>query len=174
MSTFGKKVTSAVLVSALVLTTAGSTVGVNAAYDNADAAQKLADNGVIVDKSSNPTAYNLGNTITRQEALKVMIKLSGVDTKLGTCESPFADIADTDWACKYAVAALNEGFIAANDNFRPKDNVSKVEALKMVMQAKKIAKDANTSDWKAAYVVAAVREGIVADSFSDTGTKAER
>jgi len=104
--------------------------------------------------------------------LKVMIKLSGLETKLGNCESPFSDIADTDWACKYAVTALNAGFIAKNDNFRPDDKVSKVEALKMVMKARKIAKS-NNSDWRAAYVEAAVEAGI-ADTFSDFNTSSTR
>ena len=172
MSTFAKKVTSAVLTSALVLTTAGSTAGVSAALMNElDAANTLAENNVIVDQSSNPSAYLLANTIQRKEALKVMMKLSGNAVSDGACTSPFGDIADSDWACKYAVAALEAGFIAANDNFRPDDNVSKIEALKMVMQARGIARDAG--EWKAGYVSAAVTADI-AETFSDYDTAATR
>ena len=174
MSTFAKKVTSAVLTSAIVLTTAGSTAGVSAALMNdVDAANALAAAMVIEDKSSNPSAYRLNDTIQRKEALKVMIKLSDKVASEGSCTSPFADIADSDWACKYAVAALDAGFIAANDNFRPDDKVSKIEALKMVMQARGIAKDANTEDWRAAYVKAGVEAGV-AETFSDYDTSSTR
>ena len=77
MSTFGKKVTSAVLTSAVVLTAIGSATGVQAAYTNLDAANKLAGLGVVVDQSTNPSAYRLADTVQRQEALKIMMKLSG-------------------------------------------------------------------------------------------------
>ncbi|MDQ7009451.1 MAG: S-layer homology domain-containing protein [Candidatus Gracilibacteria bacterium] len=172
MSTFVKKVTSAVLVSALVLTTAGSTAGVNAALmSNTNAANILAENNVIVDYSTNPSAYRTADTIQRKEALKVMIKLSDKVASEGSCTSPFSDIADSDWACKYAVVALEAGFIAANDTFRPDDNVSNIEALKMVMQAKGIARD--SGEWKAGYVSAAFDAGI-AEVFSDFDTTATR
>lgn len=174
MSTFAKKVTSAVLTSAIVLTTAGSTAGVNAALMNQiDAANTLANQNVIVDQSTNPSAYRLADTIQRKEALKVMMKLSDKTVSQGACTSPFADIKDTDWACKYAVAALNAGFIAKNATFRPDDNVSKIEALKMVMKARGIEKDTTASDWRAGYVNAAVNAKI-AESFSDYNTAATR
>ena len=173
MSTFAKKVTSAVLTSAIVLTTAGSTAGVSAALmSQIDAANTLATNGVIVDQSSNVSAYRLADTIQRKEALKVMMKLSDKTVSQGACTSPFSDIADSDWACKYAVAALDAGFIAGNAKFRPDDNVSKIEALKMVMKARDIAKS-DTSDWRAAYVEGAVAAEI-AESFSDYNTSATR
>lgn len=54
----------------------------------------------------------------------------------------------SDWGCKYAEAALENGYIAANKTFRPNDNVTQIEALKMIMQAKGLEKDSNT-DWRA-------------------------
>lgn len=173
MSTFAKKITSAVLTSAVVLTTAGSAAGVQAAYTNLDAANKLANLGVIVDQSANPSAYRLADTIQRKEALKIMMKLSGQEVPQGACTSPFADIADTDWACKYAVAALKAGFIAPNANYRPDDEVSKIEALKMVMKARGIEKDTTVADWREGYVKAAVAKKI-ATAFSDYNASAER
>lgn len=90
-----------------------------------------------------------------------------------TCEGKFADLSSDDWGCKYAEAALANGFIAANANFRPDDNVSKVEALKMVFQARGIER-ADNEDWRAGYVETAVAEGIVSASFSDYDTAAVR
>ncbi len=172
MSTFAKKVTSAVLAWAVVLTAVSTTAGVSAAYDNLSAANKLSNLGIIVDQSTNPSAYRLADTIQRKEVLKIMMKLSGKDVSQGACTSPYSDISNSDWACKYAVAAQNAGFIAANTNYRPNDKVSKIEALKMVMKARGIEKGSN-ADWRAAYVEAASAKGI-ATSFMDYNTSAER
>ena len=131
MSTLGKKVTSAVIMSAVVFSTVATGAnGVSAAFTNLEAANKIANMNIIEDKSSNPASYRMADTIQRQEVLKVMMKLSDKTVSQEACESPFADIADSDWACKYAVAALAAGFIAENDNYRPADKVSKIEALK--------------------------------------------
>ncbi|MCD5380390.1 hypothetical protein LR004_00530, partial [Candidatus Gracilibacteria bacterium] len=77
MSTFIKKVSSAVLASAVVLTAVGSTAGVSADYTNVEAANLLGQKGIIVDQSTNPAAYELGNTLLKQEGIKVMGNLSG-------------------------------------------------------------------------------------------------
>ncbi len=172
MSNLVKKVTSAMLTSAVVLSAVSSVAWVNAAYTNLEAANKLANLGVIVDQSTNPSAYRLADSIQRKEALKIMIKLSGQSVSEGSCVSPFADISNSDWACKYAVAALNAGFIAPNTNYRPNDQVSKIEGLKMVMQARGIAKG-NDADWRAGYVSVAVANNV-AMPFSDYDTSVER
>ncbi len=172
MSNLVKKVTSAMLTSAVVLSAVSSVAWVNAAYTNLEAANKLANLGVIVDQSTNPSAYRLADSIQRKEALKIMMKLSGQTVSDGSCVSPFADIANTDWACKYAVAALNSGFIAPNTNYRPNDQVSKIEGLKMVMQARGIAKGPD-ADWRAGYVSVAVANNV-AMPFSDYDTSVER
>jgi hypothetical protein len=171
MSNLVKKVTSAIAALTIVFSVVSPAAGVSAAYTEVEAANKLATLGVIVDQSANPSEYRLGDTISRREMLKVMMKLSSVEVT-DTCEGKFADLPSSDWGCKYAEAALANGFIAANANFRPDDNVSKAEALKMVMQARGISKGSN-SDWRAAYVEAAVEAGV-AMSFSDYDTAAER
>ena len=130
-----KKVTSAVASLAIVFSIVSPVLGVNAAYTSLEAANKLATLGVIVDNSSNPSDYRLGDTITRREMLKIMMKLSTV-TVDDSCEGKFADLPASDWGCKYAEAALANGMIAANANFRPDDNVSKIEALKMIFKAR--------------------------------------
>jgi len=72
-----KKVTSAVAGLAIVFSIVSPIAGVSAAYTSLEAANKLATLGVIVDQSSNPVDYRLGDTITRREMLKVMANLSG-------------------------------------------------------------------------------------------------
>jgi len=70
--------------------------------------------------------------------LKIMMKLS-------------SDLKTGDWGCKYAEAALTNSYIAANTSFRPADNISKIESLKMIMQARAIQRYEN-DDWRAGYV----------------------
>jgi hypothetical protein len=88
--------------------------------------------------------------------LKVMMNLSSV-VVTDTCEGSFSDLPASDWGCKYAEAALKAGFIADNPTFRPKDSVTAAEALKMIMQAKGIAKAEGVNDWKEAYLLSAIK-----------------
>jgi len=170
-----KKVTSAVALTAIVASTIGSVSNTFASTAEQDAANALAAAGVISDNSSNVSAYRLGDTITRREMLKVMVNMATPKlTVENKCEGKFTDLPATDWGCKYAETALAAGFLAANSKFRPNDNVSKAEALKMVMKAQGIAKDASAASWEAAYVNAAVTAGLISASFSDYSTASKR
>lgn len=173
-NTLFKKVTASVAALSVVLSIVSPVTGVKAADDSVEAANRLASLGVIVDSSSNPNAYNLGSSITRREMLKVMMNLSSVEVT-DTCEGKFSDLPKTDWGCKYAEAALNAGFIAANPKFRPNDLVTEAEALKMIMQARGVAKKEGVADWSEAYRQAAVEAGIVAEGTKlSTTTSAKR
>jgi len=74
-------------------------------------------------------------------------------------------MSNSDWGCKYAEAALKEGFIAGNNTFRPNDSVTQIEALKMIMQAKGIARDEN-EDWRAGYISKAISENLIQETFN--------
>jgi len=50
-----------------------------------DSANFLADRGIITDNTENPDTYRLEATITRQEVMKIIAKLSG-ETISDTCE----------------------------------------------------------------------------------------
>jgi len=113
------------------------------------AANFLADQNVIVDQSANTAEYNYTANITRREMLKVAMNISG-KTVVDTCTGDFDDLDSDDWGCKYAEAALAEGYIAANAEFRPDDLVTEIESLKMIMQARGIERDEN-DDWRLGY-----------------------
>lgn len=165
-----KKVTAAVALTAIVSSTIGSVSSTYASTAELEAAAKLADSGVITTASD----YRLGDTITRREMLKVMVNLSKLTVE-NKCEGKFTDLPATDWGCKYAEAALAAGYIAANAKFRPNDNVSKAEAVKMVMKAKGLEKDATAGlSWEAAYVKAAVAAKLVDTAFTDYSTASKR
>lgn len=148
-------------------------IGVSA-YSNSDieTANFLADKWVIVDNSSDAGSYRLDDTITRREMLKIMMKLSGQNVA-DVCNTSFSDLKTWDWGCKYAEAALVSKYIAANPTFRPADNISKIESLKMIMQANWIERFDN-DDWRAGYVEKAEEEELVSFAFTDYNTAATR
>lgn len=171
MSTFVKKATSAVAGLAIVFSVVSPIAGVSAALSGLEAANELSTLGIIVDQSANPADYRLGDNLPRREAVKVMMSLSSISVP-ENCNGVFNDLSSDDWGCKYAETALENGFVAANANFRPGDLVSKVEALKMVFQGRNLER-ADNADWRAGYVEAAVSLGI-ATSFTDYDTAASR
>lgn len=139
---------------------------------NVQSANFLATKGIINNNSSDILKYNLDYNITRREMLKVMMNLSG-KTLASSCTWKFSDVGSTDWGCKYAEAALTNGFIAANTTFRPNDNVTQIEALKMIMQAKGLEKDAN-ADWRVGYVSKAQKEDLIDAGYIDYNLNALR
>ena len=110
MSNLFKKVTSAVAGLAIVFSVVTPIAGVNAAISSLDAANKLATLGVIVDQSSNPADYRLGDTLTRREQVKTAMQLASCQavSVVDTCNGSFADLNSSDWGCKYAEAALGQ------------------------------------------------------------------
>lgn len=133
------------------------------------AANKLAELWIIVDMSTNPVLYELNKSITRREMLKVMMNLSKIEV-WDNCTGKFADLTSFDWWCKYAETALNYGFIAPNELFRPDDNVSKIEALKMILQSRGFSNTDTTQDWREKYVKTAVSQDILSTGFTDYDT----
>ncbi len=128
------------------------------------AANFLASKNVIVDQSADTSEYNYTSNITRREMLKVAMNISG-KTVVDTCTWEFDDLDSDDWGCKYAEAALAEGYIAANAEFRPDDLVTEIESLKMIMQARGIERDAN-DDWRAGYESKAMTAGVINSELS--------
>lgn len=173
MSNVFRKGTALAAALSMVLSVVAPVVGVRAADASTDAANRLAALGVIVDNSENPSAYNLGSNITRREMLKVMMNLSSVEVT-DACEGKFSDLPASDWGCKYAEAALAAGFIAANAKFRPNDNVTEAEALKMVMQATGVEKAEGVEPWGEAYRQAAVEAGLLEEGTKVSGTSAAK
>lgn len=139
---------------------------------NVQSANFLATQSVINDNSSDILDYNLDFNITRREMLKVMMNISG-KTVTDTCSGDFSDVGSSDWGCKYAEAALREWYIAANNTFRPDDNVTQIEALKMIMQANNIPRDEN-DDWRAGYVSRGNTAWILVESYLNYDLAATR
>ena len=85
------------------------------AYSTADvdAANRLADAGVIV-KQSNPADYQLDRNVLRQEIAAVARGIAKIEKK-ATCSNSFKDVSATKpntWACFSVEALLDAGLSA--------------------------------------------------------------
>jgi len=163
MSTFVKKVTSAVAGLAIVFSIVTPIAGVSAAFSGLEAANKLSTLAIIEDQSANPADYRLGDFSSREELSKVISKLAGLTAD--SSDSAYQDTDFASWSEKYAKALNEAGIAASNTYFNPKDMTSKIEALKWVMEARDI-ETGTGADWMEARVNGAVAAGI-ASSFSD-------
>ncbi len=137
-----------------------------------EAAKSLAKEGIISDQWDEITAYRLGETITRKEVMKVVMKLSWLSV-IDECRGVYSDVT-ADWGCKYIETAFDEWFVAANDTFRPDDNITKTEAMKLVLRSKWIQKIQDTSAWQEDYMLTAFEHGIIDEKYTDYNTQATR
>ncbi|USN58873.1 MAG: S-layer homology domain-containing protein [Candidatus Peribacteria bacterium] len=137
-----------------------------------DSANFLASEGIIADQSANTDLYRLGDTITRKETMKIVMKLHGSEVK-DTCEGKFSDVP-ADWGCKYIEAALNAGLIAGNATFRPDDNITKTEAMKLILKAKGVEKTQETENWQEDYMMTAYEYGIIEEKYYDYNADSKR
>ncbi|MDD2871380.1 MAG: S-layer homology domain-containing protein, partial [Candidatus Gracilibacteria bacterium] len=144
-----------------------------------EAANALAAAGYIVDHSDDTAAYNLNQNVLRQEIAAVARAVAGLDKKT-TCDDSFKDVSATTpntWACYSVEALLDAGLIAANENFRPEANITKAEAVGMMVKAAfgdEYAYDSTLgTSWQEQVVDFAVAKGVIAD-FTNYNTPATR
>ena len=145
--------------------------------DQKDAANNLANMLIIKDKSSNPSEYNLDQNVLRQEIAIVAKRVAGVNTK-DTCDNIFKDLSATnpnDWACVNIEALVDADLISRNEYFRPEDNISKSEALIMLIKAIWFTdfQINNVSNWQQEVVNYAADKWVV-EKFYDYNTLATR
>ena len=115
------------------------------AYTQSDVtrANFLAQSGIIVDRSYDPSLYRLDDSILRQEIVGMMIKAntSLVVPNNYTCKGYYADAkfgasSSEAWVCRAAEIAADATIISReNTRFRPRDQVTRAEALAMVVKA---------------------------------------
>jgi hypothetical protein len=140
--------------------------------EEVEKANFLANNGIIKDNSNNPDDYRLWDNITRKETMKIVMKLSWLDIE-DKCEWKFDDVIN-DWGCKYIEAGLKAWFIASNINFRPNDNITKTESMKLVLKARWIEKTIETEKWQEDYMKTAYEYWIIDEEYYDFDSKALR
>ena len=148
------------------------------ADDMLEAANSLANREVIKDKSDIPSEYNLNDNVLRQEIGLIAWRLAKLE-KNSSCSGLFKDITATqpnDWACTHIEPLVENNLISKNDYFRPEDNITKAESLKMLIKA--IGYDfeydpKSSVSWQEQYVAFAVDREIV-ENFTDYDVTASR
>jgi hypothetical protein len=89
------------------------------------------------------------------------------------CREIFTDV-QTDWGCKYIEKALENNYIEGNDLFRPNENVTQTEALKLIFKAKNIEKAYNTDFWQEDYISTAYYKGYIDQKYAHYNQSATR
>ncbi|HRI35714.1 MAG TPA: S-layer homology domain-containing protein [bacterium] len=174
-----RKTVSAVSALAIVVSTMAPALSVNAASEFVPYADALANAGVV-NKVASTDEYRLGDSLTRAEMAKVAINLKRLkDTSLALENCTGTVFGDVDASlgdlCQYIETAASIGMVSmANANYRPKDNVTRAEMVKMLLVSQGVAPtdvDAGFSDVAGlgdltGYINAAAAAGIVSKNAS--------
>ena len=131
-----KKTTTTIVLLAIALGFFNTTSAYTAS--EVEAANKLADAKMNVVKRENPADYQLDRQVLRQEIAAVSLALARLD-KSTSCNNMFTDVSATNpntWACYSIEPLAKNGYVTtANKNFRPEDNITKAEAVGMIIKA---------------------------------------
>jgi len=137
-----------------------------------DAAKYLAERWIIKEQDK-ISDYKLDLTITRQETMKIIAKLSGKNVE-DKCEGIFSDVDKNGWGCKYIEFAYRENLIAKNETFRPNDLITKTESMKLILKAKWIEKTRVTNNWQEDYMITAYETWIIEEKYYDFNEPSKR
>lgn len=101
-------------------------------------AETLSANGVISQKSSSEE-YRVDDGLTRSEAVKIAVLLSGNRQAVCTGETYVDVMPEFGDLCGYVEAAARIGIVSSDvRTFRPTEAVTRAEMAKMFLSAKKI------------------------------------
>lgn len=128
--------------------------------------EQLASQGIIVPHST-CREYNLDRTITRSEVAAVTLKIGEVCGSIQNipptgqyyCDNIYADVSSNfpnNWACRVVETLARDGIISQNDAnqygdiyFRPLKNITRAEALAMLMNGASLDFEGTTyDDWR--------------------------
>lgn len=131
----------------------------NIDFSDIEIANKLASKWIIDNHSFNPESYRLFDSITRREVSKIVHKLTWEKT-WEECLWLFKDVNKNDWWCLYIESLTNKWIFFENLVFRPNDNITNIEALKIIMLSTWIDKF-NSSNWQNSYTYWAFLKWII-------------
>lgn len=116
-------------------------------HPNFDAISYGKEQGII-------NGYNNGlflaeNLIHRDEFLKIVLESISQENKITNCKnSPFPDVADY-WAVHYVCLGKEKNIISGNidGKFYPQNNISFIEAAKIISNALKLVTESDQNEW---------------------------
>ncbi len=136
------------------------------------AAEKLASNWIIQTQET-VDWYKLDETITRREVVKIIGKLSW-NQIWEVCDWIFGDVKSNDWGCKYVEYLYKKGIVSFNAQFRPDDQITKTEVMKMILKIKNVEKIQETTNWQEDYMITALDKWIITEKYTDYNMNATR
>jgi len=145
-----------------------------------DSANLLANKWIIVNHNSDPEAYNLDNNVLRQEIAAVSREIAWLE-KSSDCNEVFNDLTwdyPNNWACNSIEPLYYRWIVAWNESFRPEDEITKAEALWLLIKASctwdDYSFDSNQwTPWQSQLVKFATTKWIIDtfDNYNDSATR---
>jgi len=135
----------------------------------------LYDLGVVSGKT--PEIFAPDEYITRAEFTKIAVNALHNNPLINNSVAPFADVPVNSWASPYVAYAKSSGIISGyGDLFKPDNNISRAEALKVLIEAAGLDENSDTvilsytdvfeTDWFVQYVKYGLVKLIV-DGYED-------
>lgn len=122
-----------ILTADLLASDVQSFLDVSKDHHNYVAVEWMSDEGTI--EGYEDGTFKPDNAVNRAELMKmvVLMTVDSVDESYANC---FPDVT-TDWYAKYVCYALEQGWVAGypDGNFKPGNNVNRVEAMKIMLNA---------------------------------------
>ena len=139
---------------------------------NAEAISYLKNQNIINGYSDG--SFKAENSLNRAELLKILVEGAGYTPDESKYKNCFPDVQD-QWYAKYICYAKEREWIKGYDDgsFKPANDVSKAESLKMLLEIFNIVSDSNnskafndidTTQWYAKYVSKAKELGILEET----------
>ncbi len=123
--------------------------GIAFGYTNTDIiyAQALAKNGIIIDHSADPENYRFDDSISRAELTSIALKIRGtILPEDYSCKIYYTDVTVNDWICRAVELSADAWLISREKTlFNPNRDVSKSEALSILMKSMGIPFGTNAS-----------------------------
>lgn len=140
-------------------------------HNNYVAITNLSENGIL--SGYEDGTFKPSKVVNRAEALKIILKGSGIEAPTDITETGFTDITADQWFAPFVVQAKQLGIVSGNPDgsFDPAANVKRAGFMKMLLETNKFKKDkwgdqqlyndVPTEAWYAPYMNYAGKAGLI-------------
>lgn len=143
-------------------------------HQNETAISYLYDNGIV--EGYPDGTFKPDNNLTRAELMKILVLGAGYDPDENEYNGCFPDVG-TDWFARYVCFAYENGWVEGYEDgeFKPGNNVLKVEALKMLLEIFSVRlnyfpespfEDVGLDQWYSTYVITAAGLNLLEEEGS--------
>ena len=143
-------------------------------HQNETAIQYLYDNEIVEGYADG--TFKPENNLLRAELMKILVLGAGFDPSAEEYKNCFPDVNE-EWFARYICFAKEKGYVEGypDGTFKPENNVIKVEAIKMLMEAfnvkleystKNSYEDTFINEWYGPYIFNAKKLGLLEEEGS--------